>query len=462
MPLKSVELPGIKAKGPLQETLRNEVAELLKRKSRGFPGANPVSFSRRHLKELENKDYYVCEKTDGMRYLLYFTEDEAGREIHYFINRKNEFWFIPRGKFHCPTLQDRQGWHTKTIVDGELVIDTLPSGETQPVYLVFDCMVLNGQSLMNRTLDKRLGYFNDRIFDPYKKLFKIYHEEVQYQHFVMKLKVMQFSYGMETMFKHVLPSLPHGNDGLIFTCRTSEYKFGTDHNILKWKPKTENSVDFKIHLQFPIVQPDEIDIAEGFTEAYLDYDALPIFNLHVYISDKTEDKWYGTMHVELEEWNKFKELQEPLEDRIVECSMDDQQRWRYMRFRDDKINANHISTVESVIESIMNPVTEEDLMNASSKIRENWKLRDEEINNAQKKITGQEVRSKSETKTKSPTGNKKKFEEPGPLRSSPRPSPESSPYTTASIGSVSRLKGGTKRKAENQGPRRLIPNSFER
>ncbi|RKF63029.1 mRNA-capping enzyme subunit alpha [Erysiphe neolycopersici] len=459
MPLRSVDLPGIKAEGPLEETLRYEVAELLKRKSRGFPGANPVSFSRKHLKELENKDYYVCEKSDGMRYLLYFTEDEAGQEIHYFINRKNEFWFIPYGKFHCPKLQDPQGWHTRTIIDGELVIDKLPSGETQPVYLVFDCMVLDGQSLMNRTLDKRLAYFKDRIFDPYAKLFKMYQEEVQYQHFVMKLKAMQFSYAIDAMFKQVLPTLPHGNDGLIFTCRTSDYKFGTDHNILKWKPESENSIDFKMRLQFPTVQPDEVDIAEGFTEPYFDYDALPIFNIYIFTSDKTEDKWYGTMYVEPEEWDKLKALEEPLDDRIVECFMDSQKRWRYMRFRDDKSNANHTSTVESVIESIMDPVTEQELISAAPRIREKWKQRDEETFNRQKRNVGQVAKSTSDVEIKSPTDNKRKSEELESIRSSPRASPEPSPKT---MSNLSRLTGGTKRKAENQGPQRPIPNSTER
>lgn len=42
---------------------------------------------------------------------------------------------------------------------------------------------------------------------------------------------MELSYAIEWMFEGILPKLPHGNDGLIFTCRTSPYKFGTDENM---------------------------------------------------------------------------------------------------------------------------------------------------------------------------------------------------------------------------------------
>lgn len=42
---------------------------------------------------------------------------------------------------------------------------------------------------------------------------------------------MEFSYALEKMFNVVLPNLKHGNDGLIFTCRNSPYKFGTDDKM---------------------------------------------------------------------------------------------------------------------------------------------------------------------------------------------------------------------------------------
>lgn len=99
----------------------------------------------------------MCEKSDGVRCLLYFTEDEAGKEIHYLIDRKNDYYFVPH--LHFPLLNDEtyQSFHIQTLVDGELVLDKLPNGKRQLRYLVFDCLMMDNKSLMERTLDKRLA-----------------------------------------------------------------------------------------------------------------------------------------------------------------------------------------------------------------------------------------------------------------------------------------------------------------
>lgn len=353
-----------------------------------------------------------------MRYLLYLTSDGAGNEIHYLIDRKNDYWFIPQGALHFPVPRDQQAFHVKTLIDGELVFDKLPDGGTQLKYLVFDCMVLDGNSLMNRTLDKRLAYFKERIFDPYKHLLAEYPEERQYMHFIVELKAMQFSYAVEMMFRQILPKLPHGNDGLIFTCRMTDYKHGTDQNILKWKPELENSIDFRLQLEFPLVQPDAQDRAEGITEPYRDYDAMPVCNLLVYAGDQREDPYYNNLHLEEDEWESMKAREEPLNDRIVECFMDTQKRWRFMRFRDDKTNANHTSTVDSVIESITDRVTEQDLIAAAKQIRDEWKRRAADEQAREKK----EVEKKRVTSTGVSNGPpKRKAEEQGPGRPSPGP-----------------------------------------
>jgi mRNA guanylyltransferase len=352
-----------------------------------------------------------------MRYLLYLTSDEQDQEIHYLIDRKNDYWFMSpdQGLLHFPIPGDREGHHINTLIDGELVFDKLPNGQTQPKFLVFDCMVLDGNSLMSRTLDKRLAYFQERIFAPYTQLLKDFPGEIPYMHFLMEMKSMQVAYGVEMMFRQILPSLPHGNDGLIFTCRMTDYKHGTDPHILKWKPEAENSIDLRLSLDFPMIQPDEQDIAEGITEPYYDYDALPICNLHVYIGDSSnEDTWFSTLFLEPSEWESLKALQQPLEDRIVECYMDSQRRWRYMRFRDDKKEANHTSTVQSVIESITDRVTEKDLIAAAKGIRVEWKLRE-------KKEAERKMVASTGVSSAAPLAVKRKADEQGNGRPSPGP-----------------------------------------
>ncbi|MCJ1359506.1 MAG: Dcp1p-Dcp2p decapping enzyme complex alpha subunit [Icmadophila ericetorum] len=369
------EIPGTKAEGDELHHLRRDVAQLLGRDRPNFPGAQPVSFARRHLFELQKENYFVCEKSDGIRCLMWQTKMQTPsgpQEYIFLIDRKNDYYHVPA--LHFPLPEDELNFHIATLVDGELVNDRQPDGSLQLKYLVFDCLVLDGGRLMHRTLDKRLAYFREKVFNPYKALYKKYPDELEYVPFIVEFKEMEFSYGIEKMFRDILPNLPHGNDGLIFTCVTSPYKFGTDEHILKWKTANENSIDFLLMLQWPMLNPDSEDEAEGITEPYPDYLAMPTFNLRV-MQDKGQYLNYGTMHVEPHEWEVMKRLEEPLDDRIIECYMDEQGRWRYLRFRDDKLDANHISTVRSVRESIEDRVSEMDLIANAKKVRDEWKKR---------------------------------------------------------------------------------------
>ena len=233
---------------------------------------------------------------------------------------------------------------------------------------------------------------------------------------------MQLGYAIDMMFNQVLPNLAHGNDGLIFTCRTSEYKYGTDPHILKWKPENENSIDFRLKLDFKMVIPDQQDRAEGITEAYADYDSQPICNLYIFEGDGREDTWAGELILVEGEWSMMKAQGHPLEDRIVECFKDDKKQWRYMRFRDDKENANHSSTVASVIESIEDRVTKKDLADAAHTIRTEWKRREAKEREKRNAPSGGVAPS-----TPLSVGAKRKADEQGTARPSPGPPAERKP-----------------------------------
>lgn len=62
MPLLDIEAPGMRIQGGDLADLRRSVAELMQRKNNvNFPGAQPVSFARRHLEELKRQEYVGIE-----------------------------------------------------------------------------------------------------------------------------------------------------------------------------------------------------------------------------------------------------------------------------------------------------------------------------------------------------------------------------------------------------------------
>ena len=410
---------GARWAGHLQDGFRREVADLLGRSQLGFPGAQPVSFSASHFAELKRADYYVCEKTDGTRYLMWSTSD-AGRNIVYLIDRKNDYYYMPR--LFLPHQENKPGFfdrfHDHTILDGELVEDRVPGQKPVRKFLVFDCLILDGNNLMGRPLDKRLAYFKSFVLEPWKAWYKWTERNEpdalslhRPDHmppdepfipfaFHIEDKSTEFSYGLEKMFKEVIPKVKqlHGNDGLIFTCKDTPYHPMTDPHILKWKPPEDNTVDFLLHITWPTLKPDPED-----PSPQIDYFSFPEdFALWIFDGDRHGNARYlhqGTLFVTTDDWEHMKSLNRPLQDCIVECFQEEVhytgtngdsrqngrydgtngtpgRRWRFHRFRDDKTEANHTSTLNSVIESIEDHVTEDDLLSQAEEIRRCWKARD--------------------------------------------------------------------------------------
>lgn len=380
----------------LQASFQEEVARLLRRRNRNFPGAQPVSFAARHIEELKREDYYVCEKTDGMRFLMYLTKD-GDQDIHYLIDRKNNYYYIP--DLHFPHHEDKTfvRFHVDTILDGELVEDKYPNGESIMKFLVFDCLCLDGNMLMHRPLDKRLAYFKSHVLEPYKAYYK--QDPTRYRPFVVEDKSTEFSYGLEKMFKETIPKVKqlHGNDGLIFTCKNTPYKHGTDEHILKWKPPEENTVDFLMHITWPTLEPDPNDVDQ---DPQLDFLAFPQrFELFAHRGAENgvaAYDYFDDLYVSPEEWEHMKSLGIKLQDVVVECYQEvtpfanghsaeadghpaGNTRWRFHRLREDKNEANHVSVVESVMESIRDHVTEEELLQAADSIRTAWKAREADM-----------------------------------------------------------------------------------
>lgn len=363
-------MPGFVIPNQDAAPLKSAVADILERDNLRFPGAQPISFAREHIAELQRQEYFMCEKTDGLRCLLFmWYEDNNGmfEPATFLIDRKNNYYNVQPALripyYQNPTNQEQ--FLFGTILDGELVHDQYPNEAAPRLnFYIFDCLAVDSQNVTGKTLDKRLGRFQEWVLKPYhKKLTSTPTPDLR--PFALKEKKTYPAYSIRQMFDNVLPTLKHGNDGLIFTCKSTRYEFGTDRHILKWKPPHENTIDFKLRLgDFPLIDPE--DGEEGLIP---DYDAMPT-SFHLLVQHNNNNyQHFADLTITPQEWDLLKGLEQRLDGRIIECYRTPQGHWKYKpegdgtpRWRDDKKDANHISTVNSVLASIEEPVTEDMLL----------------------------------------------------------------------------------------------------
>ncbi|KAI9323061.1 hypothetical protein BX666DRAFT_1823921, partial [Dichotomocladium elegans] len=192
-----------------------------------FPGTQPVSFETKHLSELEREDYFVCEKTDGIRYLLFFVHSSKGPAS-----------FLKTWRF-----------------------------------LVFDLMALNGQPVTKRSFNTRLGVLRQEVIGPFDNSLRHITDTSKMPPFTVELKKMERSYGLHLVFDQ-MAKLKHSTDGVIWTPVKYPYVPGTCEKLLKWKPPELNTADFRIAVQWskehkPIYSLEVL--SHGVTYKYFDH-----------------------------------------------------------------------------------------------------------------------------------------------------------------------------------------------
>lgn len=390
--------------------LRSHVAHLTQTNSNRFPGAQPVSFTKSSLSILESQDFWVCEKSDGQRVLVVIVlHGAAGRQDVFLVDRKNNYYhqpevffptsdqrFYPKGNpqqkeaaWHLAQKEGiayKDGWPARkdTLLDGELVWDTdRTTGKRRMRLLLFDALVVDGQNMSQRPLTKRYGRLHSMVYPPLVQYLQQTHHAAAAMPYEIKIKHMDLAYGVPEVLQR-MPHLEHGNDGLIFTCLHSGYTFGTDEKIIKWKPPRENSVDFMLRLRFP---PDS-RVPGGRVP---DLKAKPFFLLEEYMGTAGYEP-FDWLYVSDEQWEEMKRSGVQWDDRVVECVWDltagpplppsdgdaegdpkPTPGWKIHRIRDDKHDGNHSSIVQKILNSIVDGVDEQEVVEAVPRIRAAWK-----------------------------------------------------------------------------------------
>ncbi|XP_060061478.1 mRNA-capping enzyme isoform X2 [Erinaceus europaeus] len=274
--LGAIFLEGVTVKGVTQVTTQPKLEEVQQKchqfcgwEGSGFPGAQPVSMDKQNIKLLELKPYKVSWKADGTRYMMLI---DGTNEV-FMIDRDNSVFHVSNLEF--PFRKDLRIHLSNTLLDGEMIIDKV-NGQAVPRYLIYD---------------------------------------------IIKFNLLEGNFAKE---------VSHEMDGLIFQ-PIGKYKPGRCDDILKWKPPSLNSVDFRLKITR---MGGEGLLPQNVGLLYVGGYERPFAQIKV-----------------------TKELKQ-YDNKIIECKFENNS-WVFMRQRTDKSFPNAYNTALAVCNSISNPVTKE-------------------------------------------------------------------------------------------------------
>uniref|UniRef100_A0A671KU19 mRNA-capping enzyme n=1 Tax=Sinocyclocheilus anshuiensis TaxID=1608454 RepID=A0A671KU19_9TELE len=290
----------------------------------GFPGAQPVSMDRRNIRLLEQSVYKVSWKADGTRYMMLI---DAKDEVH-MIDRDNSVFHIANLEF--PFRKDLRTHLSNTLLDGEMIVDKV-NGQPVPRYLIYDIIKFNGQPVGQCDFNRRLLCIEKEIIFPRFEKMKLGQIDKSKEPFSVRNKPFFDIHAARKLLEGSFTSqVSHEVDGLIFQ-PIGKYKPGRCDDILKWKPPSHNSVDFR--LKITKVGGEGL-IPQTVGLLYVGRYDMPFAQMKI-----TRDlKHY--------------------DNKIIECTFVNNT-WVFMRQRTDKSFPNSYDTAMAVCNSIQHPVTKE-------------------------------------------------------------------------------------------------------
>ena len=198
-----------------------------------FPGPQPKSMEREFFSKLKNP-YYVCEKSNGVRYIMFCTmfdieSNGNPKSCCFLINRKQDIYLL--------NFMFKKETFLNTILDGELIHS---KNNLHYYFLIFDCINLNNNKLNELKFSNRIKY---------AKQFCKSHKKKDTDAFIIKCK--EFIVYSPNTFESYVNSINRGAlnyeiDGYIFTPENDAITSGTHENMLKFKNGIDNTVDFEV------------------------------------------------------------------------------------------------------------------------------------------------------------------------------------------------------------------------
>lgn len=283
------------------------------------PGPQPSTFRRNGLKLLSENEYLITEKSDGERMIL-------------FIIGGSKFAFLVDRGFRLTPIPIQKKFTKSTILDGEYFSD-------KSQFLVFDAILINNKQVSTASFSTRLGAFQKWIPSDYNSSIlplmlraKSFYAKGAFSTLLMFIEKKESKSGNKYVFHDEMDSKwDHLSDGFIFVPLADAY---SDSKILKWKWDGMNTLDFRF--QFDARTTKGTLFAAG----------------------------YDGRDIPIQNWENAQPLSN-LHGKILECEYTpEESRWTFVKERVDKVRANHITTVMSTLETIIDNVQVADITNA--------------------------------------------------------------------------------------------------
>eukprot|EP01113_Clastostelium_recurvatum_P041588 TRINITY_DN662_c0_g1_i1.p1 TRINITY_DN662_c0_g1~~TRINITY_DN662_c0_g1_i1.p1 ORF type:complete len:690 (+),score=156.10 TRINITY_DN662_c0_g1_i1:38-2107(+) len=329
------------------DSLRDMVLECLDHEDiRGretFPGTMPIGFSKRYIPGIQASgfEYYVSEKTDGLRYFLLITKDGP-----FLADRRFDFYLVQGFQLLMDIFATEEEY---TLLDGEMVRH-IKTGK--PMYMIFDVLrVVTAGSVVKAVLSERLKFISSIVQNYREIASKLNPDTLPFE--LIGKNFLKKS-GLDQIFKSIHQKdngegviervyadgkRCHHTDGLIFTPNLP-YLAYTAQQVMKWKYVDKLTIDFKLKMRngrwFLMCQGTEGKDIECREANFSKSDADHITRDRLRSRDR--------------------------ENMVIECSFDLKTgMWKYHGPRPDKNKANFITIVIDTMEVVAENITPEEL-----------------------------------------------------------------------------------------------------
>jgi hypothetical protein len=194
-----------------------------------FPGSMCVSLERKDLAAMTSEPYWVCEKSDGVRFLLMILRTGDLKMVALLGRRPEDAFLVPLAKVP-------RDLYAGTVLDGELVFDPDTGAST---FLVFDALAVSGRA-MDRTP------FSERYAELCRSL-QYYAPTPGKDRILLKVKTFFPAPRIRDCNAHVTRiASRYPSDGLVFVPEQDGIVRGRNFRMFKWKPADAHTVDFVV------------------------------------------------------------------------------------------------------------------------------------------------------------------------------------------------------------------------